>query len=331
MAVRFQDYYQTLGVSREAKQDEIRRAYRKLARQYHPDVNKGADAEGKFRAVNEAYEVLGDPEKRKKYDQLGANWQSGQEFRPPPGWENLRYEYGPGAGASGGGFSFSPGGFSDFFEMFFGRGGGFSPGGGGGIDIDELFRQAQSGRQHTRRRRPGGPGGEGGGTEARVEVTLEEAVAGARRQVQLRLPNGQSRTLDVKIPAGVHDGSRIRLKGQGQDGEDLLLTIRLAPHPRFEVAGSDLIADLPVSAWEAALGAKVTLQTLAGAVTVTIPPDSQTGQKLRLRGKGLPKGSGEHGDLLARLRIVNPPKLSDAERGLYEQLRSQSTFDPRRT
>lgn len=329
MAVRFQDYYQTLGVNRGASQEEIRRAYRKLARQYHPDVNKSPQAEERFRAVNEAYEVLGDPEKRRKYDQLGANWKAGQEFRAPPGWEDLRYEYGGRASADG--FSFSPGGFSDFFQMFFGRDSGFSRGSAAGFDLDELFCQAQAGPQQTRRRRSGGLSGDGGDTEARVEVTLEEAMAGGRRQLQLRFPGGQTRTLDVKIPPGVRDGSRIRLRGQGADGEDLLLTVRLAPHPRFEVVGSDLVTDLPVSPWEAALGAKVTLPIIGGTVTMTVPAGSQTGQKLRLRGKGLPIGHSGHGDLFVRIKIVNPPKLSNAQRQLFEQLRAQSSFDPRQT
>ena len=338
MAVRFQDYYQTLGVSRSASQDDIRRAYRKLARQYHPDVNKGHDAEEKFRAVSEAYDVLGDPDKRKKYDQLGADWKSGQEFRTPPGWENLRYEYGgrgsPGGG--GGGFSFSPGGFSDFFEMFFGRGraGASSSGGGGsgGVDIEELFRQAQQQQAHGRQRNhdPFAGGQAAEPAQAEIEVTLEELAAGAARQLHLQLPDGQTRTLEVKIPPGVQPGSKIRLKGQGGAGQDLLLTVRVAPHPRFEFSNGDLVVDLPVAPWEAALGVKASLRTLTGEVTLTVPPGAQTGQKLRLRGKGLPKGKGEAGDLLARIKIVNPPKLSDAERQLFEQLKHESRFDPRR-
>lgn len=337
MAVRFQDYYQTLGVSRTASQDEIRRAFRKLARQYHPDVNKSRDAEDKFRAVNEAYEVLGDPEKRKKYDQLGANWKSGQEFRAPPGWENLRYEYRgrPSAGASAGrgGFSFSPGGFSDFFEMFFGRASGGGRGGafssaGGGVDIEDLFRQA-----HEEQSR--GEAGFGGAaaaepTQAEIEVTVEELAAGGVRQLHLQTPDGQTRTLRVKIPAGVQPGSKIRLKGQGGGGRDLLLIVRVAPHPRYELSSGDLIVDLPVAPWEAALGGKATVSTLHGEVTVTIPAGAQTGQKLRLRGRGLPNAKGKPGDLLARIRIVNPPKLSDAEKRLFEQLKNESKFDPRR-
>jgi len=341
MAVKFQDYYQTLGVKRDASQEEIQRAYRKLARKYHPDVNKDKDAELKFKQLSEAYEVLKDAEKRSKYDALGADWKNGQEFTPPPGWENVRYEFrtGPAGGSAGTGaggargFDFGPTGFSDFFETIFGRGdfGGSRRGG-----FEEALRDMHRHDQHEQ-------GMRGNGThEASITISLEDAFHGATKRMTLQWnepgPNGilrpVSRTFEVKIPAGTTDGTVIRLAGGsgGRGDGDMHLRVNIAPHPRFEVQGLDLTTDLPITPWEAALGAKVSLQTLDQQQTlVTIPPGSAAGQKLRLRGKGLPRrgSAGERGDLLARLKIVVPKTLSDEERKLFEQLKEISKFNPR--
>ncbi|MEX2671843.1 MAG: J domain-containing protein [Phycisphaeraceae bacterium] len=322
MAVKFEDYYDTLGVKRDATQDEIRRAYRKLARKHHPDVSKDTDASEKFAKLGEAYEVLGDPEKRKKYDELGQNWKNGQEFRPPPGWEDVEFNFrGPG-GASGGAGGFRPGGFSDFFEMFFGRGGAGAAG-GGRSSFEEIFEQQAAGN-HRR------PAGHAAAPEQEVEVTvtLDDVFHGGKRQIELSDPNGRRKKLEVKIPAGATDGSRIRLKG-----EHLVLRIKLARHPRFDVQGHDLTTDLHITPAEAALGGKVDVKTFDGPVTVTIPAGAQSGQKLRLRGRGMPKGKtkpGEHGDLFVRLLIRVPHPLSDEERNLYEQLQEVSKFNPRK-
>lgn len=328
VAVRFQDYYQTLGVKRGASAEEIRRAYRKLARQYHPDVNKQAEAAQRFAQVNEAYEVLSDAEKRRKYDQLGENWKAGQEFRPPPGYENVKFEFG---GDGGQGFSFSPEGFSDFFEMFFGSRGGRGGGrGGGATGFEDLFagRADPSAGQ--------GPGGMRGGaaaaTEAEVQVTLDEVFRGSTRQMRLQTPDGQTRTLDVKIPRSVRDGQKIRLKGEGGGGADLLLKVRIAPDPRFDRDGRDLTTELKLSPWEAALGTKVNVASIDGPLELTIPPCSSGGQRLRLKGRGMPdpqSGPDARGDLYVRLRIVLPKSLSDEQRKLFEQLRDKTTFDPR--
>ncbi len=316
MSVKFEDYYQTLGVSRSASAAEIQRAYRKLARQYHPDVNKDPDATGKFQRINEAYEVLKDPEKRQRYDQLGENWKAGQDFRPPPGWENFQFRSGhagnghPGGGG-GGGFSFQPGGqFSDFFEMLFGQAGMH----GGGFEDLLNQQRGRAGARHT-----SAPAEQ----EAELTITLEEAFHGGSRSLQLQGPGGAKR-VEVKIPAGVTDGARIRLAG-----ERLILTIHLAPHARYRVQEHDLEVDLPLAPWEAALGAKVELTTLDGPVTLTIPPGASSGAKLRLKQRGLKQRDGERGDLLAVLKIVLPKTLSAEERELFEQLRAQSKFNPR--
>lgn len=346
MAVKYQDYYQTLGVSRTASQDEIQRAYRKLARQFHPDVNKEAGAEARFKLINEAYEVLKDPERRKRYDQLGADWKSGQDFSPPPGWENFGVNFGQqgragrsrsgragrsarGAGPDVGGFD-GFGGFSDFFEAIFG-------GGGGGGGASPFGAQGFTGRS------PAGP--QPGAThEADLTVSLEDAFRGATRRITLEAsqPDGRgganrsSKSYDVRIPPGTIDGSVIRLAGQGAAGQgggapgDLLLRIHIAPDPRFTVSGHDITAPLPISPWEAALGAKVPAPTLDGEVVITIPPGSQSGQRLRLRGKGLPTRAGDRGDEYVELRIVVPKELSPSERAAFENLRDVSNFNPRR-
>lgn len=343
MAVKYQDYYQVLGVKRDATQDEIQRAYRKLARQYHPDVNKEPGAEERFKQISEAYTVLKDPETRRRYDQLGANWKAGEDFRPPPGWQSAGRR--SRAGAGGGGFrveGFDPqdfGGFSDFFEAIFGGRAGPFGGMGGAARAGGMGGMGGMGGTGFRTERPGQT------HEGEITITLEDAYRGAKRQITLETQEPDAagrmqrttRTYDVKIPPGVTDGSVIRLAGQGGPGigggepGDLLLKVRVAPDPRFRVQDYDLITTLPIAPWEAALGAKAPVPTLDGEAIVTIPPGSQSGQKLRLRGKGLPKRGGGRGDLLAELRIVVPKELTPEERALMEKLAAASRFNPRAT
>ncbi|HYF48646.1 MAG TPA: DnaJ C-terminal domain-containing protein, partial [Planctomycetota bacterium] len=310
------DYYSILGVQRTASQDEIKAAYRKLARQYHPDVNKAKDAEEKFKELSEAYEVLRDPEKRKQYDLLGSNWRNGQDFQPPPGWEPF--------GKRGGGGASD---FSDFFESIFGglgAGGGFSHFG----DYDYRGRRSRDVA--------------GEDQEARVRIPLEDAYHGAERNITLNIrgsdeygtPTRDSRTLKVRIPPGVTNGQRIRLAGQGGAGRgkghagDLYLVVELEPHPKFRVGGRDLFMDLPIAPWEAALGTTIVVPTLGGDVHLTIPAGASSGQKLRLRGKGLPHREAP-GDLYAEIRIVSPKSLTKKEREAWEELQKISKFDPR--
>lgn len=327
--MKFQDYYKTLGVERDADQEDIKKAYRKLARKYHPDVAKEKDAEEKFKQVAEAYEVLRDPEKRKKYDALGQNWKSGQEFTPPPGWENVRFHYDRGGGGARA-FDFGDlrGGFSDFFSTLFG--GGFEQGA-------SPFGGSRSGRRQWSAR--------GQDHEAEVAISLEEAHRGMHTTLSLQTAELDEQTGQVKrgtksytvdIPKGVTDGSRIRLAGQGGKGAgggesgDLFLRVRLRPHPTFRVSGHNLTVDLPVSPWEAALGAKIPVATLDGSVTLTVPPGTQSGQRLRLRGRGLAKRRGdEAGDLYVTIQIRVPQGLSREEKELFEKLSRQSNFNPR--
>ena len=311
MAVQFRDYYETLGVSKTASEDEIRSAFRKLARKYHPDVAKDKKtAEEKFKQINEAYEVLSDPEKRKKYDQLGANWNQPGGFQPPPDWGAQMpgggfHRYGGGDG--GVEFEFGGTGFSDFFEAFFG--GGRSRAGFGGFG------------QHA-------PSAErGGDVEADIMVTLEEALHGSKRAVSLRRSGSNKvETYQVKIPRGVHEGQRIRLAGQGEAGTrggksgDLFLRVRLASHPDFSVEGSDLIHELRIAPSQAALGADLKVPTLEGTVRLKIPPGTQGGQRFRLREKGLPGVSGKRGDLYVDAQVQIPKKLSEREREIWRQL-----------
>jgi curved DNA-binding protein len=314
MAVQFRDYYETLGVAKTATDDEIRSAFRKLARKYHPDVAKDkATAEEKFKQINEAYEVLSDPEKRKKYDQLGAHWNQPGGFQPPPEWGGAQpsggfYRYG---GENGGGveFEFGGTGFSDFFEAFFGGGRGQSAFGGGGF-----------GRRPTSAAR-------GNDVEADIMVTLEEALHGSTRQVSLRRSGSQKiETYQVKIPRGVHGGQRIRLAGQGEAGQrggksgDLFLRVRLARHPDFSVEGSDLIHEIKLAPWQAALGTEVRVPTLEGHARLKIPPGTQGGQRFRLRDRGLPNANGSRGHLYVSAEIAVPKKLSEREREIWQQL-----------
>lgn len=325
--MEFRDYYETLGVARDASPDEIKKAYRSLSKKYHPDRNKTKDAEENFKKVNEAYEVLKDPEKRRRYDQVGRGFSAGDDFRPPPGWQNVEFNFDFGGRGSSG-----PMGFSDFFESLFGSA---SPGGFGG-DVRTRTRDPFAGaRQRARRGRT---------AEAEITISLEDAYHGATRQVTLQQqehgPDGgrrtTQRTFSVKIPAGTTTGTKIRLAGQGSPGigggppGDLLLKVNIAEHPVFDVEGYNLRARLPVTPWEAALGAKVGFQTLDGEVTLTLPAGSQSGRKLRLKGKGLPrKGGGERGDLELEVSIRVPKELSDEERALFERLQEVSRFNPR--
>ena len=311
MAVKFEDYYQVLGVSRDAKPDEIKRAYRKLAQKWHPDRNKEPEAAARFSKGSEAYEVLSDATKRKKYDQFGRNYKAGDEFRPPPGFEGSAHHGGPGAGA--GGFNFEGGQFSDFFEAIFGQHARGGRGGQGGVNMEALFGGGQRGRAG----RGAGPGFSQAPPEqeAEVAVTLEEAYHGTARRLELQGPTG-NKSIEVKIPPGTRPGQKIRLRGEG-----LVLKVRITPHPRFEVDHANLTttADVPVSV--AALGGKADVLTLDGTVTLTVPPGTSSGQRLRMRGKGLKTRGGERGDLFVRIQVAVPRTLTDAQRELFEKLR----------
>jgi len=322
MAIKFEDYYQTLGVSRNASAEEIRRAYRKLARQHHPDVSKDKDAAQKFAKANEAYEVLSDPDKRKRYDQLGENWQAGQEFRPPPGWENVRFDFKPGSAGQAGGFSFKGGGqFSDFFETLFGdmMGGRQSAGRathGGGAMFDDLFRQAGGTQDFAGDFAHRGQRGSPPEQVTDLPITLDEAYRGATRRLEVQGAAGK-KNIDVKIPAGATDGMKIRLRGEG-----IVLRLKIKKDPRFELHGRNLTTQARISPAQAVLGGKVDVPTLNGTLTMTIPPGSSSGKKLRLKGKGLP-ATGKHqpGDLFVKLIIEVPEKLTPQQRELYEKLR----------
>jgi curved DNA-binding protein len=311
MAVQFRDYYETLGVSKTATEDEIRSAFRKLARKYHPDVAKDKkSAEEKFKQINEAYEVLSDPEKRRKYDQLGANWNQPGGFQPPPDWGGQR----PGGGSyrhfggdGGVEFEFGGTGFSDFFEAFFGGGRGSSAFGG--------FGQRPAGAER------------GNDVEADIMVPLEEALHGATRTVSLRRAGAKKvETYQVKIPRGVREGQRIRLAGQGEAGErggksgDLFLRVRLARHPDFRVEGSDLIHEAKIYPWQAVLGTELEVPTLEGHVRLKVPPGTRSGQRFRLRERGLPSSSGARGDLYVEVQVEVPKKITERERELWREL-----------
>lgn len=311
----FKDYYQTLGVARNASADDIKRAYRKLARKYHPDVSKEANAEEKFKELQEAYEVLKDSKKRAAYDQLGSRYQAGQEFQPPPDWGR---EFGFSGGFEGGNDS----GFSDFFSSLFGG------------------AQTPFGRTRGGARR-GGFAAPGEDHIAKIQINLEDAYRGGAHMVELNSPelatSGEvlikPRTLRVTIPAGVTEGQQIRLSGQGSPGigggrtGDLYLEIQFRPHPLFKPEGRDIHLILPIAPWEAALGATVPVPTLGGAVDMRIPAGAKAGQKLRLKGRGLPGKTA--GDQFVELKIVLPPAESPQARALYEQMQRELPFDPR--
>jgi curved DNA-binding protein len=320
--MRYKDYYRILEVPRGASQDEIKRAYRKLARKYHPDVSREPDAEDRFKEVSEAYEVLRDPERRRTYDQLGSGWQAGEEFRPPPDWESMFRGAGFRGGRAGPEGSPFGGAFSDFFESLFGNAGMGAPGAGG-------------------RRRAGEAGAPGSDERVKILVSLEDAYHGATRTIQVQIPEmgpggqvvGRSRALRVKIPAGVTQGQQIRLAGQGAPGRhggpagDLFLEVDLQRHPLYRVEGRTVYLDLPVTPWEAALGATVKAPTLGGPVDLKVPPGSQSGLKMRLRGRGLP--GDPPGDQLVVLQIVTPPADTDAARRLYERMARELPMHPR--
>ena len=309
--MEFKDYYDTLEVKRDVAQDEIKRAYRKLARKYHPDISKEADSEARFKQVGEAYQVLKDPEKRAAYDQLGANWEAGQDFRPPPDWDQ--------------GFEFKGDGvkdadFSDFFESLFGHGG------HGGA-------QRAHGQRDFHAR--------GMDSHAKVQIDLEDAYHGGNRVLTLKhsvlgadgRPELKERTLNVRIPQGVRQGQHIRLEKQGgagigEGGEgDLYLEIEFARHPLYHVEGTDVYLDLPVTPWEAALGAKIKAPTPTGAVDLKIPANSVTGRKLRLKGRGIP--AKQAGDLYVVLQITLPPADTEAAKQAYREFEQTLDFNPR--
>ena len=316
--MKFKDYYQVMGVERDATQDAIKRAYRKLARKFHPDVSKQADAEEHFKEVGEAYEVLKDPEKRAAYDQLGANWKAGQDFHAPPDWD-AGFEF-RGGGYTGG-FGNESGNFSDFFESLFGQG--FHAAGGGGFRSQGGF-QARGSDHH-----------------AKVVIDLEDAMHGATRSISLRVPqvdaqghvNTRERVLKVNIPKGVKQGQHIRLAGQGNPGTggakagDLYLEIEFNPHGLYRVDGRDVYLELPVAPWEAALGATIKAPTPAGPVDLKIKPHSATGSKLRLSGRGIP--GKPPGDLYVTLQVALPPATTDQAKEVYRGMQRAFDFNPR--
>jgi curved DNA-binding protein len=303
--MKYKDYYAVLGIDRSATTEAVKKAYRKLAHKYHPDVSKDPDGEEKFKAVAEAYETLKNPEKRAAYDQLGRH-APGEDFRPPPDWGQ---QYGDAQ------FSFDD---ADLADLFAGMAGGRHPGGG-----------------HIRM-----PGQD---YDVSTRITLADAYSGTEVELNLSLPEPDAqgrlhrvpRTLKVRIPKGATDGQRLRLSGRGGKGlnggrdGDLYLSITLHPHPLFRVSGHDLYLDLPLAPWEAVLGANIEVPTLAGVVRLKVPPNTQAGQQLRLSGRGLPKPQGKAGDLFVIAQIVMPAAASDVERGLFEQLATGSTFNPR--
>ena len=326
--MRFKDYYQVLGIERGATEEKVRQAYRRLARKYHPDLNpRDRTAEEKFKEINEANEVLSDPEKRKRYDQLGANWKDGVEFNPPPGWSGVNVEYQDLSSLFGGG------GFSDFFESLF----------GGQRASRERDRRTRNNRKSSRSQ----------SAEAEMEISLEDAHRGGRHRVTIEgldacktcggtgasggavcsacRGTGQSpnpRTIDVNIPPGARDGSIIKLKGQGQPG-DLLVKLRIRTHPVFTPSGDDITSEVPIAPWEAVLGATIEVPTLEGRAELKVPAGAQGGQRLRLRGQGLNKRGGGRGDAYVKLKIVVPSHASDQEKELYRQLADKSHFKPR--
>ncbi|HSJ97373.1 MAG TPA: DnaJ C-terminal domain-containing protein [Myxococcota bacterium] len=308
--MKYKDYYAALGVARAASADEIKKAYRKLAQKYHPDVTKDPKGEERFKEIAEAYQTLKDPEKRAAYDQLGSGFRAGQEFRPPPDWEQRFASGGPGAG-----FSFDDLDLSDLFESMRSRG----------------------------RARAGPVPIPGADFEVAVRLTLEDALRGSQVDLRLEMPEYDAqgvmrrvpKTIKARIPKGATEGQRLRLRGQGGKGAnggrdgDLYLDIGLLPHALFRPTGHDLYLDLPVTPWEAALGATIEVPTLEGAVNLRVPPGTAAGRHLRLTKKGLPKPHGGEGDLYAIVQVVNPTVLTERERGLYEELAQASRFDPR--
>ncbi len=312
--MEYKDYYNILGVERDAKEADIKTAYRRLARKYHPDVSKESNAETKFKEIGEAYEVLKDKEKRQAYDQLGANWKQGQNFNPPPGWDDAFSNTGSARSAGFGG----AGDFSDFFESMFG-GAGFDQSGG----FQQRTYQAKGADQN-----------------AAISITLEDAYQGAKKNIRLgNQQTGNGRNLDVKIPAGITSGKRIRLTGQGGQGAgggpngDLYLEITITPHHLFKLDQKNILLDLPISPWEAVLGATVKVPTLGGYVEAKIPPGSQSGKKLRLKNRGLKGNMGQNnatGDQIVTLQIMMPENCSDEDKEYFEEMAKRFEFEPRK-
>jgi DnaJ-class molecular chaperone len=334
MAVKFRDYYEVLGVQRNATGEQVRQAFRKLARKYHPDVNPGdKNAEEKFKEINEAYEVLSDKEKRKRYDKLGPNWKSGADFTPPPEWGKGEFrDFGD---------IFAGGGFSDFFETLFGG-----------------AKSTRTAGQRRRSRRP--PSFRGQDNEAEMTLPLEDAHRGGIHRITLNGVRGcadcnetgivgdricttcrgsgqvlSPRTIDINVPPGARDGSVIKLPRQGQPGADggepgdLYIKIKIEPHHVFSVKGDDTSIEVPIAPWEAVLGATIPVQTIDGKAEVKVPAGSQGGQRLRLKGQGLNKRGGGRGDHYVRLKIVVPPQASEREKQLYRELAGVAGFNPR--
>ena len=293
--MQYRDYYEILGVTRGADAEEVKRAYRKLARKFPPDVSKEKNAEEKFKEVQEAYEVLRDSDKRAAYDQLGRDFRNGQQFRPPPDWSQ-RF------GNSGGQRFSDLNGFSDFFSSLFG---GAGAGAGAGVGV--------------------GNSAQTGSDAGHLDVTIEEAFAGTKRRVTLN-EHGRQRQVDVQIPAGVTEGQPLRIPGMG-GRTSLIFRIRLRPHHLYEVVGKDVQIELPLAPWEAALGAKVAVPTLGGTVELTVPAGAQSGQKLRLRARGLPGTPA--GDQMVTIKLVTPSAQSAAEKEAYERMKRDFKFDPR--
>jgi DnaJ-class molecular chaperone len=323
MPVKFRDYYEILGVSRTAKTEEIKKAYRKLARKYHPDLNpNNKQSEEKFKEIQEAYEVLGDEDKRKKFDQLGANWKNGADFTPPPNWGGGRTYEGPIDmdelfGRRGQGQQRSP--FSDFFEALFGGMGGMGGMGGGmgGMDTDAGRRTRQTGR-------PSRPGD----AETELWLPLQDMHHGTTRKLKVRLGNTE-KTIDIRIPPGARDDAKIRVPHGGPSGGDLYVRLRQEPHPQFTVRGDDTEVEVPITPWEAALGATAEVPTLDGKAEIRVPAGIASGQRMRLRGQGLNVRGGGRGDHFVRLKIVVPKELTDDEKKLFQELSKVSHFRPR--
>jgi curved DNA-binding protein len=313
--MEFKDYYKIMALARDATQDDVKRSYRKLARKFHPDVSKEQDAEAKFKELGEAYEVLKDPEKRAAYDQLGANWKNGQDFRPPQNWDE-GFEF------KGGGFTNDDAGsaYSDFFEQLFGQAGG-----------------------HTGNRRQQGFQARGQDSHAKIHIDLEDSFHGAAQNVTLSIPETDAqghvqvkhRTLTVKIPKGVKPGQHIRLAGQGNPGlgsgqaGDLFLEIAFNNHLLYQVAEADIYLNLPITPWQAALGAKIKVPTPEGIIDLKVPPNSKQGSKLRLKGRGLP--TREPGDFFVVLQIALPPADTESAKAVYRNMQEQLDFNPRQS
>jgi curved DNA-binding protein len=327
MPVKFKDYYQTLELSRDSKAADIKKAYRKLARKYHPDINKAKDAETKFKEISEAYEVLSDQKKRKRYDDLGKDWKKDQDFQPPPGENNVHYNYyGPGSERA---YTFNDmgGGFSDFFESIYGK-----TGSGDKTDYQSSAHTTDNlppihGQNH----------------EAQIEISIEEAYNGTQTKLSFQTQEididgtvkPSLKQFDVRIPTGITEGSRIRLKGKGGRGYnrgrpgDLYLRIHIRKDKRFNISKHNLESELKVTPWDAALGSTVSVPTMNGEITIRLKSGSQSGQKMRIKEKGLPLGKNKgYGDLIVTIKIMVPKKLTEKEKKLFEELSEISTFKP---